>query len=131
VTLEWHPDDVIEVLRSMLDPSRRNYKHIDWPLSNYTSATYDAVTKDGETVGLSMFSGYTYNDRTMVSLAIIDPQFEVGDELLLVWGEENGGTEKTTVERHTQTEIRVKVSLTPYSSDARETYHEGWRNRTT
>jgi vanillate/3-O-methylgallate O-demethylase len=129
VTLEWHPDDVIEVLRSMLDPSRRNYKHIDWPLSNYTSATYDAVTKDGETVGLSMFSGYTYNDRTMVSLAIIDPQFEVGDELLLVWGEENGGTEKTTVEDHEQTEIRVRVAPIPYSPLARGSYAEGWRTR--
>jgi vanillate/3-O-methylgallate O-demethylase len=78
-----------------------------------------------------MFSGYSFNERTMLSLGVVDPNIEIGDVLTLVWGEENGGTEKTTVERHTQTEIRVKVSLTPYSSDARETYHEGWRNRTT
>jgi vanillate/3-O-methylgallate O-demethylase len=47
-----------------------------------------------------------------------------------VWGEENGGTKKVTVERHKQVEVRVKVSVTPYGSVARETYHQGWRNRT-
>jgi hypothetical protein len=26
--------------------------------------------------------------------------------------------------------VRVKVSVTPYGSVARETYHQGWRNRT-
>jgi vanillate/3-O-methylgallate O-demethylase len=127
VTLEWNADDVTKVLRSMLDPGHRNYKHIDWPLSNYTSATYDAVTTGGETVGFSMFSGYTYNDRAMISLAVIDPRFEVGDELALIWGEENGGTEKTTVEEHEQTEIRVRVAPVPYSPLARDAYAEGWR----
>lgn len=127
VTLEWNPDDVTRVFHSMLEPGGHNYKYIDWPLSNYTSATYDAVTKDRETVGFSMFSGYTFNDRAMISLAIVDPRFEVGDELVLVWGEEGGGTEKTTVERHEQTEIRVRVAPIPYSPLARQTYHEGWR----
>jgi len=47
-----------------------------------------------------------------------------------VWGEENGGTRKTTVERHQQLEIRVRVGAVPYGSQARETYHEGWRTRT-
>jgi vanillate/3-O-methylgallate O-demethylase len=47
-----------------------------------------------------------------------------------VWGEENGGTKKVTVERHKQVEVRVKVSVTPYGSVARETYHQGWRSRT-
>jgi vanillate/3-O-methylgallate O-demethylase len=107
-----------------------NNKVIDLPLSNYTSATYDNVTMDGKNVGFSMFSGYSFNERTMLSLGVVDPGIEIGDVLTLVWGEENGGTAKTTVEHHTQTEIRVKVSQTPYSSDARETYHEGWRTRT-
>jgi vanillate/3-O-methylgallate O-demethylase len=129
VTFEWNSEDVVRVLGSMFQQD--NNKVIDLPLSNYTSATYDNVTMDGKNVGFSMFSGYSFNERTMLSLGVVDPNIEIGDVLTLVWGEENGGTEKTTVERHTQTEIRVKVSLTPYSSDARETYHEGWRNRTT
>jgi vanillate/3-O-methylgallate O-demethylase len=39
-----------------------------------------------------------------------------------VWGEENGGTGKSTVERHKQTEIRVKVATVPYSTKVRDTY---------
>jgi vanillate/3-O-methylgallate O-demethylase len=44
-----------------------------------------------------------------------------------VWGEEGGGSKKTTVERHKQIEIRAVVSPVPYSKVARETYAQGWR----
>jgi len=128
VTFEWNVDDVVEVMRSMFAPPGENYKVIDLPLSNYTSATYDAVKRGDEVVGLSMFSGYTFNDRTMLSLGVVDSDVEVGDQLTLVWGEEDGGTAKTTVEPHKQTEIRVRVAPTPFSKDAREGYAEGsWR----
>jgi vanillate/3-O-methylgallate O-demethylase len=40
----------------------------------------------------------------------------------LVWGEENGGTRKTTVERHRQTEIRVTVGPVPYAAVVRSGY---------
>lgn len=128
VTFEWDPDDVVKVFESLFDSPGDNYKYIDMPLSNYTSATYDAVIKDDEVVGLSMFSGYTFNDRAFISLGTVDPGIEEGDELTLVWGEEDGGTEKTTVERHKQTEMRVRVAPTPYSRDARESYASGWRS---
>jgi vanillate/3-O-methylgallate O-demethylase len=36
----------------------------------------------------------------MLSLGTVDPDVQIGDVLTLVWGEENGGTKKTTVERH-------------------------------
>jgi len=52
-----------------------------------------------------------------------------GDVLTLVWGEPDGGSGKTTVERSRQTEIRVKVSPVPYSRDARESYVDSWRTR--
>jgi len=129
VTFEWNPDDVGRVFQSMFNPPGENYKVIDLPLSNYTSATYDNVTKDGETVGFSMFSGYSFNERAMISLGIVDPNIEVGDELTLVWGEEGGGTDKTTVEPHQQTEIRVRVAPTPISQEAREAYARGWRTQ--
>lgn len=129
VTFEWNTDDVMKVLRSMFDPPGENFKVIDLPLSNYTSATYDKVLRDGDLVGFSMFSGYTFNDRTMLSLGVVDPDVEVGDQLTLVWGEEDGGTDKTTVEPHQQTEIRVRVAPTPFSRDAREGYASGsWRS---
>jgi vanillate/3-O-methylgallate O-demethylase len=127
VTFAWNSDDVAKVFQSMLEPGEVNYKYIDWPLSNYTSASYDKVAKGGKTVGLSMFAGYSYNERSMLSLGTVDPDIEIGSELTLVWGEEGGGSQKTTVERHKQIEIRVVVSPVPYSKVARETYAEGWR----
>ena len=42
-----------------------------------------------------------------------------GTEVTIVWGEEDGGTAKPTVERHVQTEIRARVStkrLNPHYS---------------
>jgi vanillate/3-O-methylgallate O-demethylase len=85
------------------------------------------VKRGDDVVGFSMFSGYTFNERAFVSLGTVDPDVEVGDELTLLWGEEDGGTAKTTVERHRQTEIRVRVAPTPYSRDARESYGGSWR----
>jgi vanillate/3-O-methylgallate O-demethylase len=108
-----------------------NYKYIDLPLSNYGSASFDVVKSGSKTVGLSMFSGTTWNERQMLSLGVVDPDVKLGDILTLVWGEENGGTKKTTVERHRQTEIRVKVSPVPYARDVREAYGSGWRQRQT
>jgi vanillate/3-O-methylgallate O-demethylase len=75
-----------------------------------------------------MFSGYSYNERSMLSLGVVEEEVSApGTELTLVWGEENGGTNKTTVERHRQAEIRVVVSPVPYAKVVRESYQEGWR----
>jgi vanillate/3-O-methylgallate O-demethylase len=130
VTFAWNADDVAKVWRSMLEPGDP-YKYIDLPLSNYTSASYDKVTRGGKTVGMSMFAGYSYNERSMLSLGIVEPDIELGTELQLLWGEEGGGSKKTTVERHRQIEIRVVVSPVPYAKQARTTYAEGWRTKAT
>jgi vanillate/3-O-methylgallate O-demethylase len=128
VTLAWNADDVAKVMRSYLEPGIDNGKFIDLPLANYGSATFDAVKSGGKIVGLSMFGGMSWNERQMLSLGVVDPEIKQGDVLTLVWGEENGGTKKTTVERHAkQFDIRVKVSPVPYSRDAREAYGGGWR----
>jgi vanillate/3-O-methylgallate O-demethylase len=83
--------------------------------------------KGGKTVGLSMFTGYSYNERSGLSLGFVDPGIADGTELTLTWGEENGGTKKTTVERHKQKEVRVVVCQVPYSAVVRASYAEGWR----
>ncbi len=130
VTFAWNADDVAKTFRSMLDPGAEHYKFIDWPLSNYASASYDkVVNKAGKTVGVSMFAGYSYNERAQLSLGAVDPDIKIGDELTLIWGEPDGGTKKTTVERHKQLEVRVVVSSVPYSKVVRETYAEGWRSQ--
>jgi vanillate/3-O-methylgallate O-demethylase len=74
-----------------------------------------------------MFTGYSYNEKSMLSLGTVDPDIAIGTELTLVWGEEGGGSKKTTVERHKQAKIRAVVSPVPYSRVARETYAQGWR----
>ncbi|NWG52623.1 MAG: aminomethyl transferase family protein [Hydrogenophilaceae bacterium] len=126
VTLAWNKEDVVKVLASMFD-DEPIYKYIDFPLANYASSNYDRVLLNGKHVGFSMFTGYSYNERSMLSLATLDQRVQIGDEVVVVWGEENGGTRKTTVERHRQAEIRAIVSPAPYSKVARESYHKGWR----
>ena len=132
VTLAWNPEDMTKVISSMFDPDGEQFKYFDLPLANYASSNYDSVIDaDGSIVGMSMFSGYSYNEKQALSLATIDPSIPIGTEVKVVWGEENGGTEKTTVEPHKQIELRAIVSPIPYSRVARETYHEGWRTEAT
>jgi vanillate/3-O-methylgallate O-demethylase len=129
VTFAWNPSDVLKIFASLLEPGGENYKYFDFPNCNYATSSYDNITSNGRTVGYSMFGGYSFNERTVLSLGVVDQGIEVGDELTLVWGEESGGTGKTTVERHRQLEIRVRVSPTPYAVDARAAYYgSGWRS---
>jgi vanillate/3-O-methylgallate O-demethylase len=129
VTFEWNADDVARVLASAFAPYGEGFKHMDLPLANYASSSYDAVISNGDVVGLSMFSGYSANERAVLSLGVVDSRFQVGDQLTLLWGEEAGGTSKPTVERHQQTEIRVRVAPVPYSLEARQSYAQGWRSK--
>ncbi|KAA0979234.1 aminomethyl transferase family protein [Paeniglutamicibacter gangotriensis] len=128
VTLAWNAEDLGTILSSILDPDEVPYKYFDLPLANYGSSNYDRVIDaDGKTVGLSMFTGYSSNERRGLSLAIVDPDVPEGTELRVVWGEPEGGTKKTTVEPHRQFEARVVVSPVPYSTVARAEYQGGWR----
>ncbi|MFK8021557.1 MAG: hypothetical protein AB8B86_17480 [Pseudomonadales bacterium] len=130
VTFAWNGDDVLKSYASLFQKDKPVHKFIDLPVSNYTSAGHDKVVNEkGETVGVSMFSGYSFNERTMLSLGVVDANVNEGDELTLYWGEPDGGTEKITVENHEMLAIRVIVSPTPYSEVARNTYSEGWRNK--
>jgi vanillate/3-O-methylgallate O-demethylase len=128
VTLAWNGEDVARAMGTMFE-SGDAAKYIDLPLSNYATWPYDKVLKDGDTVGISTFSGYSYNERSMLSLAIVDADVELGAEVTLVWGEEGGGSSKPVVERHAQAEIRAIVSPCPYSEVARTSYAEGWRTK--
>ena len=131
VTFEWNGDDLAKIYASLFRPGEECYKYFDLPIANYASSSYDRVMQGNKVVGLSMFGGYSFNERCGLSLGVVDPGVKMGEVLTLIWGEENGGTAKTTVERHRQMEVRVKVAPAPYARDAREAYHEGWRTRRT
>jgi vanillate/3-O-methylgallate O-demethylase len=128
VTLAWNGDDVARAMGSLFekgDPA----KYIDLPLSNYATWPNDRVMAGDHDVGVSTFSGYSYNERSMLSLAIVDDDVELGNEVTIVWGEEGGGSNRPVVERHVQTEIRAIVSPCPYGEVARTSYAEGWRTQ--
>jgi vanillate/3-O-methylgallate O-demethylase len=130
VTLAWNGEDVTRALATLFergDPA----KYIDLPLTNYATWPYDRVTLDEETVGVSTFSSYSFNERSMLSLAIVDNGVEIGSEVVLHWGEPDGGSNRPVVERHRQVEVRAVVSPCPYSEVARTQYAEGWRTKAT
>jgi vanillate/3-O-methylgallate O-demethylase len=128
VTLAWNPEDVTKIIGSLFQSEEPPYKHLDLPVSNYASANYDSIIKDGKVVGASMFTGYTYNERLVLSLSTVDPSLAIGEEVTLVWGEPDGGSRKASTERpHRQFEVRATVGPAPYSKEVREHYAEGWR----
>ncbi|HEX3802425.1 MAG TPA: hypothetical protein VHV75_06265 [Solirubrobacteraceae bacterium] len=132
VTLAWDGDDMARIFASLFDREGPNYKYFDLPLANYSPSMYDAVQDaDGNTVGLSTTTGYSFNERTALSMGMVDRNVPIGAELTLVWGEPDGGSTKPTVEPHVQTEVRVVVSPAPYSAVARDSYQEGWRTAAT
>jgi vanillate/3-O-methylgallate O-demethylase len=126
VTLAWNGEDVAAAMGSLFEKGDA-VKYIDLPLSNYSTWPNDKLLLHGEQIGVSTFSGYSYNERSMLSLGCVDVDVEVGTEVVLVWGEENRGSSKPVVERHKQAEIRAIVSPVPYSEVPRTTYAEGWR----
>jgi vanillate/3-O-methylgallate O-demethylase len=121
VTLVWNGDDTTGDFRSLFQEGEIS-KYIDLPLANYSTLPYDKVVKGGKTVGISTYTGYTYNERAVISLAIVDKDLAEGSEVTVVWGEEGGGTSKPTVERHKQKEIRAIVAPAPIADVARLQY---------
>ncbi len=129
VTLALADEDVGRVLASQFGSQRERAKFIEFPSAVYSMHPYDAVTVDGESVGISTWIGYSSGERRLLSLAILDEaQIEPGTEVTLVWGEPDGGSSKPTVERHVQTEMRAVVSPVPYVESVRKSYGStDWR----
>src|ERR1700723_3345460 len=128
VTLAWNASALAELLSSPVRPGP-GYQFFDLPNANYGSSNFDSVVDaSGKIVGLSMFTGYSANERCGLSLATVDPDVPIGAEVRVVWGEPDGGSRKTTGQPPEQFSVRAVVSPTPYSAVVRESYHEGWRS---
>ncbi|GGA69348.1 glycine cleavage system protein T [Pseudoclavibacter endophyticus] len=131
VTLEWNAEDLTRVMGTLFDPAAPTYKFFDLPNATYGTANYDAVRNtDGDLVGFSTYTSYSYNERRALSLGIVDADIEIGTELELVWGEPGGGRDLVVIPPHEQTTIRAVVRPAPYSADTRQSYEGGgrWRN---
>lgn len=127
VTFEWNPEDCLKVIASGFEEGTP-YKWLDFPQPNYASSSADLVLKEGKQVGMSMFNGYSWNERRFLSLGVVDAAIEEEEVLTLVWGELEP-TQKTSTEAHRQAEIRVRVAPTPYAQEARENYGGSWRTK--
>ncbi len=129
VTLALDDGDVADTIATMFDKTDRA-KFIDWPSAVYSMHPFDRVTANGDTVGVSTWFGYSSNEAKMLTLAVVDAaQATPGTEVTLLWGEEDGGTSKPTVEPHVQREIRAVVSPVPYVEVVRRSYApESWRS---
>ncbi|MFC6723850.1 aminomethyl transferase family protein [Halobium palmae] len=118
VTLDWEPADVVDVFGSLFREGETE-KFVDFPVPWRSASHHDAVTKDGALVGTSMWAAYTYNERAMLSLAVVDVEHsDLGTELTVVWGEP-ADARNPAVERHAPAEIRATVAPVPYTEDKR------------
>ncbi|MCR2764011.1 aminomethyl transferase family protein [Microbacterium sp. zg.B48] len=122
VTLVWNGDDSAAAYGSMFHPGP-GAKFINLPMSLYDTFHADRVeTADGRMVGISTWTGYSANERAILSLAVVDADVaEPGTELVVVWGEDRP-TRKVQVEEHVQVRIRVTVQPAPLTEFARTAY---------
>ena len=81
-------------------------------------------SKDGKTIGVSTWCGYSSNERQDADAGDDRTRHRPSPatEVTFVWGEEGGGSQKPTVERHKQAEIRATVAPVPYADPARKDY---------
>src|SRR5579871_2325227 len=122
VTLALNTDDVMKAIGTMFQPANRA-KYIDFPSAVYATWPYDKVTRNGKTIGISTWVGYSSNEGKMLTLAILDNEYAgVGNDVTFVWGEQPGTGSKPTVEPHVQMEMRATVAPIPYAEVARQAY---------
>ncbi|MWB78275.1 aminomethyl transferase family protein [Pseudooceanicola sp. 216_PA32_1] len=119
VSLVWNHDDIMKVLGSQFG-KRSRYKAINFPSLSYAWKQCDEVRNGrGDLVGLSLNVSYVCTYGEVVSIALLEqgPHTAIGTEVLITWGEPNGGSRKPQVERHEQTTIRATVAEVPFQHD--------------
>jgi syringate O-demethylase len=122
VTLVLDREDVLKAMGTMFQKDGRA-KYLDFPSAVYATWPYDRVVKNGRTIGISTWIGYSSNEGKMLTLAILNNEdAQTGSDVSLVWGEQPGTGSKATVEPHVQTHFRATVAPVPYSQVAREAY---------
>jgi len=132
VTLKLLDEDVQSAIASTYGKENERAKFIDYPSAVYCMHPFDKVMVGDETIGVSTWIAYSSNERSLLTLAIVDAEYaEPGTEVVFVWGEENGGTSKPTVEKHKQVSMRAIVSAVPYVEVVRKSYsgQNDWRTK--
>ncbi len=123
VTLVWNREDVLAIHAGLMEHGGPMPKYMEMPAAHYAAHPYDCVSKDGKAAGLSIAPAYSPNERAWISLAILEPDAaETGTEVVVTWGEPDGGSSKPPVERHRQVEVRAEVHPWPIHEASRLNY---------
>ena len=63
---------------------------------------------------MSTYTGFSWNERSMLSLAVLEPEFATpGTQVSVVWGEPEGGAKSFPwLDPHRQIEIKATSKLT-------------------
>lgn len=115
VWLVWNEDDVLRVMRdSLFGKEGHRPRILDLPMG-YRNYHYDRVLGAGDsTVGISFYATYTVNMGRYVSLAMLEESAAAdGNEITIIWGQQDGGASNPFTLPHVQTTVRATVSTRP------------------
>ena len=125
VTLVWNSKDVMAIYACLVETDGAMPKYMEMPAAHYAAHPYDMVQKDGQAAGISIAPAYSPNERAWISLAILEPQFaKTGTEVIVTWGEPDGGSSKPAVERHCQMQVRATAHPWPIHEASRLNYRK-------
>ncbi len=123
VTLSWTAEDLGRLATEMATPGEQPVKMLHLPVVNdKLEVNYDRLTMDGKEVGTAHYSAFLATERAMLTLALVDEAVEIGDEVVIHWGEAGGGQGADAVSAIEPFPIKAIVSPAPYSRVARESY---------
>ena len=71
VTLALNSEDVMKAIGTMFQKGDRA-KYFDFPSAVYSTCPTTKVTKNGKTIGISTWCGYSSNEGKMLTLAMLD-----------------------------------------------------------
>jgi vanillate/3-O-methylgallate O-demethylase len=126
VTLQWNRDDAAALLAEMLTPGGKDVRALHLPcMADKLELHFDRISSGGaDLAGNSAYTAYTPNERAVLSIALVDSAVEIGDEIVIHWGEAGGGYGDSLVPATDIVDIRAIVSPAPYARVAREGYRK-------
>jgi vanillate/3-O-methylgallate O-demethylase len=93
VALLWNPHDVLGVSASWLS-DEPNAKFMEMPTAHYSTHPLDRILSNGREIGVSTYPAFTANEKSWLSLAVLSEEAPLGSEVIVVWGEPDGGSKQ-------------------------------------